>query len=1653
MSEEGEKAIRILQFSGKKDDWLMWADKFMAKATIRGYDDILNGKLLATGELDEDGTTKKLSAGEVKANELNKKAYNELILSCSDKISFGIVKSSKTKHLPKGDAKEAWSNLKTRYEPNTGTELLALHKEYMSLEMTNVTEDPENFITELDELRARMKEEPFNEVIQDNSFMIHILNSLPVEYESVVETMEKDLAAGILTIESMKEQVRSKYKRLVKKMNLNDNELALNTQVKNTNGNKGQFKKRQGFKGTCRICGKYGHKAADCWENEKNKKKNEPKRFQGKCNYCGIYGHKEVDCRKKKKNTSTTSEKANLAETSEELMEDTVLISSEHQDIYERKQDTGFNDQVKAALMIEDMALGCWVEDDIDPNERDNEEEMFDPNEPNGENNEVDIEENEADTPRDPIPREFWTAVGHEIDRILTSNAMLLINTRTEQDTSNEPEWPPLPEMYRTEANVELDQQVRRGQVQTIDITVPLARAIRQTRDQMMQEALNQQDYERVRENLSQDTTSNVRVDFEDNITYRENDEEQTETQIRQDEMEIFGLNDNSSDENEEEKYGSDFALMALNNEGFSGVFKYDVLEDDTWIGDTGASTHMTNSEDGMFGCVLVTNQYIKVGSGERLEIVKKGCKKCTIMQKDGRKIQVTLYNVYYVPKLWYNLFSILEGLKRGWIIGNKGMHITLTKGKQMIEFDRLFKCPTGQLIGVKIKTIDDTGAVASTNNNDNLMLSYDVYHSRLMHANDEVLRRTGQRLGWKFNQKENKTTCISCAMGKSKQKKIPKTTHVKATRPGERLFVDISSMKNRSLGGSKFWALVVDDHTDFLWGKFFSKKSDLSKNILPILKQLFVKGKEVKYIRCDNAGENRTLEKDCIDEGLDITFEYTAPYSPQFNGRVERKFPTLYGKMRATFIHAGITHDEAQRYWCECANTLIKIENILIKAKGDKSASEKMNGRMPRYSENLHTFGEMAIIKDNGKKLKGKLKDRGIMGMFVGYADNHANNVFRFINLKTRNVMLSRDVTWLDRLYGEIYKTKDVEKDYNLNERANKDEYVEIDIEEQEQLKPPSKSTEKTGINARIPREVRNLQTSYNDAETIFKDSLDSGEQREFGGFALTTEEVEYPSEPTSFREAWDHPDPIEREGWRDAIRKEFHDMIKRGVWRRVKRTQVPSNRRTIGSKWVFKRKRDGRFRARLCGLGYTQIAGIDFTANYAPVINDVTLRILLVLKMLKNWNTELIDIETAFLHGDMEEIIYMNLPEGLNKIEGEEENDNSDCVILDKCIYGTVQAARQWNKKFKTTLQELGFTTNLVDPCLLSRTNENGTVHLCVYVDDVLLVGDGKAIKDAIKDIEKKFSIRKEGQLKDYLGCIIKFDDDGGVIHQPHSIKKLEDKFGNLVKDIRKSNLPSPPGLNLMRPKEEDELIDSNLQEKYRSGVGMLLYLIKYTRPDIANAVREHSKMMDKATPLHYKSLLRLIKYVLDTKEKGLRMNPRRNGDNLIDIEGYSDSDYAGDKDTRRSITGLVIYLCGVPISWKSKGQKAVTLSSTESEYYAMSELCTELIYIKHILEFLNVQMMYPMIVRVDNVGAMFLANNPALNQRTKHISVRQHFIREHVENGLIKIIFVKSKFNTADIFTKNLSQELYIRHSTNIMNRMIETENTKENETHEK
>jgi hypothetical protein len=249
--------------------------------------------------------------------------------------------------------------------------------------------------------------------------------------------------------------------------------------------------------------------------------------------------------------------------------------------------------------------------------------------------------------------------------------------------------------------------------------------------------------------------------------------------------------------------------------------------------------------------------------------------------------------------------------------------------------------------------------------------------------------------------------------------------------------------------------------------------------------------------------------------------------------------------------------------------------------------------------------------------------------------------------------------------------------------------------------------------------------------------------------------------------------------------------------------------------------------------------------------------------------------------------------------------------------------------------------------------------------------------------------------------------------------------------VKDVTTPKTPAAPKSVLVRPSEGDPLISPEKQKKYRSGVGMLLYLIKHSRPDIANAVRELSKVADGATEAHWKALLRLIKFVLETSNKGLKIKPFQDN-TLFKLVGISDSEYGSDKDTRISVYGYILYFCGAPIAWKSKSGKSVTLSSTEAEYYAMSELAKEIMFVKQILETLSIEVELPITIKVDNVGAMYLANNYTVSQRTKHIDIRTHFIREFIEDDIIKIIFVPSEENDADIFTKNVTQELFNKHS---------------------
>ena len=221
------------------------------------------------------------------------------------------------------------------------------------------------------------------------------------------------------------------------------------------------------------------------------------------------------------------------------------------------------------------------------------------------------------------------------------------------------------------------------------------------------------------------------------------------------------------------------------------------------------------------------------------------------------------------------------------------------------------------------------------------------------------------------------------------------------------------------------------------------------------------------------------------------------------------------------------------------------------------------------------------------------------------------------------------------------------------------------------------------------------------------------------------------------------------------------------------------------------------------------------------------------------------------------------------------------------------------------------------------------------------------------------------------------------------------------------------------------------------------MLLYLVKHTRPDIANAVRQLSTALDKPNEAAFKEMKQVIKFVINTKHLSLKFEPKFQGKEEWNMVAYSDSDFAGNIENRQSIAGFVLYLNRAPISWKSKGMKLVTLSSSEAEFVSLSKTAKEVSFIYQVMMSMGIELKLPIVIRVDNIGAIFMSENVAISNRTKHVDVRYHFVREFVQDGFIKVIFVKSEENDADLFNKNLGSELHWKHANKLLGKEEQVE----------
>ena len=395
-------------------------------------------------------------------------------------------------------------------------------------------------------------------------------------------------------------------------------------------------------------------------------------------------------------------------------------------------------------------------------------------------------------------------------------------------------------------------------------------------------------------------------------------------------------------------------------------------------------------------------------------------------------------------------------------------------------------------------------------------------------------------------------------------------------------------------------------------------------------------------------------------------------------------------------------------------------------------------------------------------------------------------------------------------------------------------------------------------------------------------------------------------PTEPKTFQEAWHSPVEEERQNWQIAIRKEIKSMINRGVWRKIDRVKIPENRRLIGSKWVFKIMREGTYRARLVALGYSQIPGVDYTDNFASVAHDVSFRIA-----LEKLDSIVMDVETAFLYGDIEEEIFMKSPVGMEEIDP--GSSAEDCYQLKKGIYGLCQASRQFWRKLVDTIKKepFGFTVSPADLCMLFKENNLGTCIIIMYVDDMLIIGKKKQIQEFTTMIQKELSVKIQHNLVDYLGCEFYMNTERtrGWLGQLSIIKSLEQKFGEREMKERLSMTPGTPRFTARRLENEEDNVKAEDHEIYRSGVGTLLYLTKHSRADSSSPVRELSKTMDAPAPVHLKEIYKLIRFVLSTKDYGRKFQLIKSIRKWV-LRALSDSDFASDKEMRISIYGYLIY-----------------------------------------------------------------------------------------------------------------------------------------------
>ncbi|WJZ85230.1 hypothetical protein VitviT2T_004776 [Vitis vinifera] len=614
---------------------------------------------------------------------------------------------------------------------------------------------------------------------------------------------------------------------------------------------------------------------------------------------------------------------------------------------------------------------------------------------------------------------------------------------------------------------------------------------------------------------------------------------------------------------------------------------------------------------------------------------------------------------------------------------------------------------------------------------------------------------------------------------------------------------------------------------------------------------------KKIKVLRSDRGGEYESPFVDiCAQHG--IIHETTAPYSPQSNGVAERKNRTLKEMMNAMLISSSLP----QNMWGEAILTANYLLNKVPKKKAEKTPYELWKGRKPSYTY-LRMWGCLAKVAVSPPK-KVKIGPKTIDCIFIGYA--HNSNAYRFLvyesnipDIHKNTIMESRNASFFE----DVFPCKSKEEPSSSKRMLkSQDQNEEVEVE---------------------PRRSKRVRT-----------------EKSFGPDFLN---FMLEGEPQTFKEAVNSTEGLM---WKEAIKSEIDSILQNHTWELV---DLPPGCKPLSSKWIFKRKMkvDGsidKYKARLVIKGYRQTEGLDYFDTYSPVTRINSIRMVLAIAALRNLEIYQMDVKTAFLNGDLDEEIYMEQPEGFSA-PGQEKKV---CKLV-KSLYGLKQASKQWHEKFDNVMLSHGFKINECDKCVYVKDTEHGYVIVCLYVDDMLIVGsDDKMITSTKNMLNSRFDMKDMGLADVILGIKIKRTSDELILSQSHYVDKILGKFDKDNSGVART--PMDVTLHLSNNKGE-----SVSQVEYSRVIGSLMYLMSCTRPDIAYAVSKLSRYTSNPGAKHWQGIIRVLKYLRFTRDYGLHYTRYP-----AVLEGYSDANWISNVKDSKSHSGYVFTLGGAAVSWKS-------------------------------------------------------------------------------------------------------------------------------------